>query len=48
MGKVAQRIRGIGQYIDEWIDERDQEMIKWCESDPEAYYNYVNNTKGVI
>ena len=48
MGELTQQIRGIWRYINEWIDKYDQDMIKWCESGPEAYYNYVNNTKGVI
>lgn len=39
--KVKTIIENIKQHIDEWSEDRDAEMKKWKEEDPEGYYEHL-------
>ena len=39
---IIKSIKTLKQKIDDWIDERDSEMEKWKEEDPEGYYEYID------
>jgi len=38
---IKDHISRIEQHIDEWYDAQWQDMEKWKEEDPEAYYDFM-------
>ena len=42
---IIESIKNLKQKIDDWTDERDAEMEKLKEEDPEAYYEYIIATQ---
>lgn len=41
LNKLISIVENIKQRLDDLIEERDLEMEKWKEEDPEAYYEYI-------